>query len=654
MIIEVAERAQAAVNDLLAAVNAGTATSVELREVLGVTRSTAATVNAAQTAAAELIARRERHGDGGVEILASSAGLSQREAHSQVKTAQTLSKVPKLRDAVQSGDVPAANARNLADAITRTSSGAVADDDVLLAQASTMRPEVFARATQRWIQAQQADNGASEYERQRAMRFLKIYESEDGMVNLRGQFDKITGQRISNRLRHTAAKLFNADKKLPQAERREFTQCMADALDHHTTSRPSSVAHAASGDGSASGKSAMGRDASGKSAVGKNAKSDSMGARSDNAPDSDNTISNDNTVSGNTGSDNTVSESSEQGAAGGWVAGRTSPVVANDRCYCGQTGGESRLKQVNQLPRNDDVAAAASADYWVDKIQSIRRFASTKKDTRAPYKPLLLLWLIGRLAAGLPAGVSFKEAEPDLKRLMHRHRIGHQVRVGFPFVYLGSSQDLWRVQDSSGNDVFKMPQSTKESPIFLRKEAVGTLTPEFELALHDPYVRSRVVNALLTVEFPETLHEEILQEVNLGHLIARQQSPRDPRFKSTVLQAYEDRCSFCGYDLRLGGSPVGIDAAHVQMRSQGGPDRIENGLALCVQHHRLFDFGALGLDQEHRIMVSEQLNLSDQESAALIKNLVGSRIRRPLRRYRLPAPEHIDWHNKNLFKHPAR
>ncbi len=346
MIIEVAERAQAAVNDLLAAVNAGTATSVELREVLGVTRSTAATVNAAQTAAAELIARRERHGDGGVEILASSAGLSQREAHSQVKTAQTLSKVPKLRDAVQSGDVPAANARNLADAITRTSSGAVADDDVLLAQASTMRPEVFARTAQRWIQAQQADNGASEHARQRAMRCLKIYESEDGMVNLRGQFDKITGQRISNRLRHTAAKLFNADKKLPQAERREFTQCMADALDHHTISRPSSVAHAASGDGSAAGKNAMGRDASGKSAVGKNAKSDSMGARSDNAPVSDNTVSNYNTVSCNSGGDNTVNESGEQGAVGGWVADITVLASVDD------TTGElvAELSDGSRLP----------------------------------------------------------------------------------------------------------------------------------------------------------------------------------------------------------------------------------------------------------------------------------------------------------------
>lgn len=311
------------------------------------------------------------------------------------------------------------------------------------------------------------------------------------------------------------------------------------------------------------------------------------------------------------------------------------------------------VEQVDRL-WNDEAEAAARADYWVGKVQSIRRFANKNKDTRAPYKPLLLLWLIGRLAAGHSTEVSFKESEQDLKQLMRGHRLGRSVRVAFPFVYLGSDPELWRVKDSSDNDVSKMPQQTKESSVFLRQEAVGSLAPEFELALHDPHVRSRVVNALLHLEFPETLHEQILQEVNLGHLVAREHSPRDPRFKNVVLRAYEERCSFCGYDLRLGGSPVGIDAAHVQMRSKGGPDRIENGLALCVQHHRLFDFGALGLDQDHRILVSEHLNLSEQESAERIKGLVGARIRKPLRRYRLPAIEHIDWHSKNLFKHPAR
>lgn len=302
----------------------------------------------------------------------------------------------------------------------------------------------------------------------------------------------------------------------------------------------------------------------------------------------------------------------------------------------------------------NEAEAATGADYWVERVKSIRRFTRRDRDARAPYKPLLLLWLIGRVVDGRPAEVAFSEVESDLKLLMHRYRLGRSVRVGFPFVYLGTAPELWSVRDSNGNDVSKMPQATKESPVFLRKEAVGALSPEFELAMHDPEARSAVVNALLGMEFPETLHDDILGEVNLRHVVSVQKEARDPRFRDTVLRAYENRCSFCGYDLSLGGSPVGVDAAHVQMRSKGGPDRIENGMALCVRDHRLFDFGALGLDHDHRILVSEHLILSDGTTSAQIRSLVGERIRRPLRRYRLPALEHIDWHTKNIFVDPAR
>ncbi len=55
------------------------------------------------------------------------------------------------------------------------------------------------------------------------------------MIALHGEFDKITGTRIHNRIRHIANKLFDNDKKLPKDDRREFPQCMADALPHHTT-----------------------------------------------------------------------------------------------------------------------------------------------------------------------------------------------------------------------------------------------------------------------------------------------------------------------------------------------------------------------------------------------------------------------------------
>ncbi len=235
MVLEAVERAETAAADLLAAVNAGAASTSELRRVLAATRCIAAAVNAAQTVAAELIARRERHGDGGTEILASAAGLSQRAAHDQVATAAALRQVPRLRDAVQAGDVPQANARRLADAITKTGPEAVAGDSELLAQAQSMRPEQFAKTAQRWIGAQQADGGTAEYLRQRAKRYLRIFDTDDGMVCLHGEFDKITGTRLHNRLRHTASRLLDADKKLPEEQRRKFPQCMADALQHYTT-----------------------------------------------------------------------------------------------------------------------------------------------------------------------------------------------------------------------------------------------------------------------------------------------------------------------------------------------------------------------------------------------------------------------------------
>lgn len=303
----------------------------------------------------------------------------------------------------------------------------------------------------------------------------------------------------------------------------------------------------------------------------------------------------------------------------------------------------------------DEAGAANPAEYWVKRVQSAGRYRLKDTAKRAPYKPLLLLWLIGRLARGQPPSVSFGEAEKQLGPLLNRYRVASsKPKVEHPFVYLASDPELWGVRDSAGNDVRGLSTAKKLSPPFLREEATGKLAPGFALALRDPAVCSQVVNALLEMEFPETQHDGILQELELDHLVVPVRSPRDPKFRAMVLRAYEDRCAFCGYDLRLGGSPVGIDAAHVQMRKRGGPDRIENGLALCVQHHRLFDFGALGLDHDHRILVSEHLNLSDQDSAARIRSLVGTLMRKPLRRYRLPAPERIEWHKKNLFRHPAR
>ena len=94
MLIEAARRAEAAAKEMLALVTEGSVSCAEILEALAVSKAIAGVNSAFQVAGAAAVAGRERHGDGGAEVLAASAGLSRREAHSQVKTAEALRDVP--------------------------------------------------------------------------------------------------------------------------------------------------------------------------------------------------------------------------------------------------------------------------------------------------------------------------------------------------------------------------------------------------------------------------------------------------------------------------------------------------------------------------------------------------------------------------------
>ena len=239
MLIDSARRAEAAAKEMLAYVNDGSASCAEMREALTVCKALMAAASAFQAGAARLIARAERHGDGGTQVLADAAGLSRRDAHSQVKTAEAIGSVPAVRDAVESGRVSQANARRLADAVEKTSAADVESDRELLAKAESMRPEQFAREARRWTADHQVDGGESEHRRQRARRCVRMWnDDDDGMVYLRGEFDPVTGKRIANRLREAARRLHDTDKTQAadgEVERRNFDQCMADALDQLTS-----------------------------------------------------------------------------------------------------------------------------------------------------------------------------------------------------------------------------------------------------------------------------------------------------------------------------------------------------------------------------------------------------------------------------------
>ena len=198
---------------LLEAVRAGDLPAARLKDLIAVSRSWEAKVAALQTDAARLISAREGHGDGGASVLRDQAGKSRVQARRSLGAAEVLDEMPSLRGAVDSGEVPLANAERLADAARRTAPDAVDSASDLMAMARELPPDRFAREANVWAQRHQSDHGHSDWINKRRRRYLKTWKQQDGMVRLDGLLDPETGTRICNRLQDTAEELRRQDQQ---------------------------------------------------------------------------------------------------------------------------------------------------------------------------------------------------------------------------------------------------------------------------------------------------------------------------------------------------------------------------------------------------------------------------------------------------------
>ena len=234
MMKDAIRRAEAALDDVLALCKSGDASAAELRRGLGAFKSMRAKLDACQTHAAGVLAAREQHGDGGAGVLARSAGLSRREAAGQVKTAQRLQALPDVQRAVERGQVSFANAKVLADASEKTSPEAVTADSELLSKASSLPPDQFSQEASRWSAQREPDRVEADWQRLHRRRRLSIWDAEDGMVHLRGEFDPAAGAKLRKRLHEQAEALRREDRRHAEVEQRGHDQRMADALESLT------------------------------------------------------------------------------------------------------------------------------------------------------------------------------------------------------------------------------------------------------------------------------------------------------------------------------------------------------------------------------------------------------------------------------------
>jgi len=93
---------------------------------------------------------------------------------------------------------------------------------------------------------------------------------------------------------------------------------------------------------------------------------------------------------------------------------------------------------------------------------------------------------------------------------------------------------------------------------------------------------------------------------------------RDASFREKVIAAYESRCAVTGIRIVNGGGRVEAQAAHIGSVESGGPDVVQNGLALSATAHWLFDRHLISLTDNLGLLVSH--NRVPTEFQPLFKN----------------------------------
>jgi putative restriction endonuclease len=115
-------------------------------------------------------------------------------------------------------------------------------------------------------------------------------------------------------------------------------------------------------------------------------------------------------------------------------------------------------------------------------------------------------------------------------------------------------------------------------------------------------------------------------------------------FRVLVTDSYERRCAVSGER-----ALPALEAAHIRGVAHGGTHRIDNGLLLRSDIHRLFDSGYVTVTPDHHFRVSRRLK-EDFENGEPYFPLDGSSIRLPRQPEARPRREFLEWHADSVFK----
>ena len=235
---------------------------------------------------------------------------------------------------------------------------------------------------------------------------------------------------------------------------------------------------------------------------------------------------------------------------------------------------------------------------------------------RAPHKPLLALWAIGRCLGRRPRLAPYEVVDEELGLLLRRFGpYRRRARTDYPFWRMRNDL-IWELDRPH---LVRTTSSDDAHIGDLRRHAIcGGFTPAvFSSLQEDPRLAARVAENLVAGHFPLSLRDAVLEATwiptdvqiepesqGVSEFVEVRRRRGDTAFRSRILNAYADRCAVCAFAGRLDDTPLAIEAAHIRWHEADGPSVVPNGLALCALHHKLFDAGAFTLLPELRVVVA--------------------------------------------------
>ena len=115
-------------------------------------------------------------------------------------------------------------------------------------------------------------------------------------------------------------------------------------------------------------------------------------------------------------------------------------------------------------------------------------------------------------------------------------------------------------------------------------------------------------------------------------------------FRIIVTDTYRRRCAVTQEK-----TLPALEAVHIKPFGDSGPPRVQNGVLVRADIHKLFDTGYATISPDYRFEVSRRIR-EEFENGGDYYAMHGKQLHLPVQEKLRPANEFITWHNDNIFR----